>query len=183
MSNTPTLIVIHGLSTTGKTTVGKEIAKRLNVPFLSKDRFEEMMFDHFTVPNSKKWRENCDRVGYDLLWHVAELILKSGSSCLIETKFHDEDASKILNLKRKYKLKLVQLFFEADRSILSDRFRKRALSDRHPVHGDIEDLEDRVKRLSKAVSKPLKLGCKTIKINTSDLSKIDINCIISKINE
>ena len=39
------LIIINGAPCTGKTTLGRKLAKQLRLPFLSKDGIKEVLFD------------------------------------------------------------------------------------------------------------------------------------------
>ena len=39
------LIIINGAPCTGKTTLGRKLAKQLCLPFLSKDGIKEVLFD------------------------------------------------------------------------------------------------------------------------------------------
>lgn len=75
--NNQLLILITGHPCTGKTTLGKRLAEELNLPFVSKDDFKELLFDTLGWKD-REWSKKLGTASYTILYHVAESILKTG---------------------------------------------------------------------------------------------------------
>lgn len=168
------LIIITGLPGTGKTTLGKKLAKDLGIPFISKDNFKEILFDVFGWQD-REWSKKIGGASYDLMYHVAESILESGKPLIVETNFNPKFANqKFLELKEKYDLALVQVRCVTDGEVLFERFKKRAESaDRHPGHVDGGSLDEWRPILLQGKIESLDIGSEILDVDTTDFEKID----------
>lgn len=82
------VIIITGMPATGKTTNGIEIAKRLGIPFFSKDKIKEILFD--AISNKEATYEDKRKIGvasYDILYHDTEVLMKAGCPFILESNF------------------------------------------------------------------------------------------------
>lgn len=183
----PDLILIQGLPATGKTSIGKEIATRLALPFLSKDSYKERIFDALNLENPDlAWSKKIGAVSFEVTYLVIEQLLSANVSCVVETawihKFAEPAISKILE---KYNANLVQVFVTSDPEVRVKRFQERAQTDRHPAHMDTNRLEQNTNESNNTadVSTPLNLPGKLIEIDTTDFNSVNIEDILLKINE
>ena len=132
------VIIITGLPASGKTTIGKELAGRMNIPFISKDDIKESLFDGLGWKD-REWSKKVGLISYDLLYYFVEALLKASASFVLESNFKPEfDNLKVAALKEKYGFEVVQILCKADGEVLFERFKNRSASgSRHPGHDDI----------------------------------------------
>ena len=74
MPNKPVLVIISGPPATGKTSLGRRLARQFDLPFFHKDGIKETLFDALEYPDEDPAR----KLGYAsalLLYHIAEAIL------------------------------------------------------------------------------------------------------------
>ena len=58
-------IIVTGLPASGKTTIGREVAKRLDIPFLDKDDYLEQLYDERGT-GDRAWRTKLSLESNDL---------------------------------------------------------------------------------------------------------------------
>ncbi len=82
-------ILIHGLPATGKTTLGKQIAQLLELPFFSRDVYKELLFDVLgTGDGTVDWSRKLGASSFEVLYVTLEAMFKSGKGCVAETYWH-----------------------------------------------------------------------------------------------
>jgi predicted kinase len=178
---TPTIILVSGLSCTGKTTLAKQISKRLNLPYFSKDMFKETLFDRLGIKD-RAWSQSLGRASYDLLYLIARNLVSRQLSLILESNFKPQyDRPRLQQLQSEFPLRFLEILCFADGQILFQRFKDRALSGlRHPGHVDQLCLDEQETILSPGKAEPLNLG-EVIEINTTDFSRLDYPQILSQI--
>ncbi len=181
MSKIP-LVIITGLPGTGKTTLGKKLAKEFRLPFICKDDIKELLFDGLGWQD-REWSKKIGVASYDLLYFIIESFLKAEKSLIVETNFNPKFANKkFLDLKKKYGFLPFQVRCVTDGEILLDRFTKRANSDdRHPGHVDSGNLDEWRPILLQGKIEALNIGGEIFDIDTSDFSKVNFNELVSAI--
>lgn len=179
---TTRLILITGLPCTGKTTIGKQIAKSLSLPYLYKDGIKERLFETLGW-SDKEWSKKLSSAAYSLLFYFAEELLQAGQSFVLESNFSAErDASKLKALQEKYGFRAIEIQCVADGEELDFRFRKRWESGiRHPGHVDAETFDDMQPKLMQGRLPPLGLVGKYFEIDTTDFEKVDVEQVIKKL--
>ena len=136
----PALIVVNGLSGTGKTGLALRLAGDLALPCVGNDQLKEVIFD--TLGHSDlAWSERLGVTSSALLWSVCGSIVCAGSSLVIENHFKaDVDAPKLRDLQVRCRPRIVEIHCYADREVLVERVQERvATGDRHPGHGEQDD--------------------------------------------
>lgn len=176
------LIIITGLPGTGKSTLGRRLAEKLQLPFISKDDFKEIVFDDLGWQD-REWSRKVGGASYDMLYYVAESILKAGKPLIIETNFNPANANKkILKLKDKYDFTPFQIRCHTDGEVLFNRFKSRVESgNRHPGHVDGESLEEFRPILMKGMIEALNVGGELFDLDTTDFDKVDYDELIEAI--
>ena len=72
----PVALVITGPPASGKTTVGRQLAARLQIPFLGKDLFKETLFDSLGWQD-RDWSRRLGGASMALLFRVAAALLNA----------------------------------------------------------------------------------------------------------
>jgi len=178
------IIIISGLPCTGKTDLGKRLANKFNLPYVSKDEIKELLFDSLGWKD-RKWSKKLGLTSYDLLYFFAESQLKASKSFIIESNFKAKFVTeKFLNWQKKYGYEPIQIVCKTEGETLFKRFKKRAESgERHPGHVDHLNYDEFKKSLLKGEYKPLDIGGEMIEVDTTDFDKVDYKSIFEKIND
>ncbi|MCP2015368.1 putative kinase [Deinococcus sp. HSC-46F16] len=125
----PTLLVVSGLPASGKTHLGSRLARALGWPFVSKDDYKAMLHDH--LPDLT--RAQAGPLSFELMYHVAGVVLAAGGSAVLETHFYrGVSEPKIEELARAHGAEIIQLFCEASLDDLRRRHAARVASGARP---------------------------------------------------
>lgn len=87
------LILLQGLPASGKTTIGREVAQTLGIPFLSKDMYKEALFDALPNKGNLEWSQAIGAASFDILYVTLEAILEGKQSCVVETFWNPDRAT------------------------------------------------------------------------------------------
>jgi predicted kinase len=144
----PVVLIITGPPATGKSTLGRQLARRLGLPFLGKDMFKEVLFDHLGW-SDRDWSRRLGAASMDLLYQTTAALLEAGQSVALEANFYAEwDTPKLVQLADIFACRFVQVVCTATRSTLEERYRRRITTgERHPGHTESEQLDETLERL------------------------------------
>lgn len=176
------LIIISGLPCTGKTTLGRKIAKEFRLPFISKDDIKESLFDDLGWTD-REWSKKIGAASYKLLYYYMDSLLSAGIPFIVESNFKPEfENEKFLNLKEKYGFEPFQILCKTNGEILLERFKARSESGtRHPGHVDHLNYEEFKEPLLKGRLDNLNIGGKVFDIDTTDFNTINYDALFSAI--
>jgi len=129
----PLLVLVTGPPASGKTTIARELARRLEIPAFHKDDFKECLGDE--IPGSTlEWSQRLGAASYRALYHVGQSLLEAGLSVLLEANFHPELSLPDLRAFAS-DADVAQVVCRADPDVLMYRYRNRYTSHgRHHVH-------------------------------------------------
>jgi predicted kinase len=183
----PRLVIVNGLSASGKSTLGKEIAAAFNLPFFSKDDFKEIMFDHLGWSDSI-WADKLGAAATEILWSVVDSELRAGRSLVIESNFRAELADEQLRRRRaEQPVHAIELHCVTDRDVSVQRYINRALSgERHPGHGErqLDELyAEKIPQLRQADDAMLSTTDGYLIIDTTEPDAVDENAVITRLRE
>jgi predicted kinase len=180
--NSFTVVLANGLSATGKTTIGKQVANALSIPYFAKDAVKERLFDALGY-SDREWAHKLSGATHAVLNYVLEEELGAGRGFVIEANFNPEyDVEKYSRWRAKYGFALVQLLCYADGEVVFERFKRRVESgERHPGHVDHLNVEAFRGYLMQGKCQPLDVGGTLIEVDTTDFSRVDIDAIVSRI--
>jgi len=178
----PTLIIVSGLSCTGKSTLAEKISEKFKYPYFGKDMFKELLFDELGY-SDRIWSRKLGVAGYAILYKIAENLLKTGQSVILESDFKPEvDRQTFKELAKKFSFKIMEILCYADGKILFERFKQRAESgNRHPGHVDHLCYPEQEKVLSVGKAKSMEIG-ELIEVETTDFEKVDYDKILEAVD-
>jgi len=176
------LIIISGPPCTGKTTLGKKIAKEFRLPFISKDDIKESLFDDLGW-NDRETSKKYGVASYSFLYYYIGSLLSAGVSFIAESNFKPEyENERFLNLKKKYDFETFQIMCHTNGEILFERFKIRSESgERHPGHVDHLNYDEFKDTLLKGGHESLDIGGKVFDIDTTDFNTVDYDKLFSAI--
>jgi predicted kinase len=179
----PLVIVISGLPCTGKTTLGKRIAREFSLPFFAKDGFKERLFDELGW-SDRAWSKKLGLASYKLLFYALETQLEVGCSNIVEANFYPEFHSQILNnFKQQYGCEFFQIHCHAQPEVLLERFRARWESgSRHPGHADNVTLPE-MEQLVYQKPFRLELVGTTWNLDTSNLENLETASLFAALHD
>jgi predicted kinase len=176
----PWLVVVCGPSGGGKSSIAGRLSERLNIPLIGKDELKEVLFDSLGWGDREQSRKLSD-AAYELMFHLAERHLATGSSCILEANFRPEMAERLAALAETGPLNAVTVRCSADPQVLRERLRLRAEQGlRHPGHLDAELLAE-VEGLIGEGS--VELGGPLLEVDTTEPSRVNIEEIARRVRD
>ena len=176
------LIIITGPTCTGKTTLGKHLARELHLPFVTKDGIKELLFDNLGWKD-REWSKKLGKATYPILYYFVESLLAAGCSHIVESNFSAEfSTEKFFELKKQYGFEPFQIQCVSNGEVLFQRFKERSESgERHPGHRDHLNYEEFKAGLLKGRDEPLDIGGTLVEVDTTDFGAIDYKKLIEMI--
>jgi predicted kinase len=138
MTAQPLLVVIHGAPGVGKTTLCRELARRVKLPALSKDHIKEDLLYKRLEQSDRAFSRIEGEAAVMMLYAFADTFLKKGRSVIIENAFYAEvsrtDMQHVITTNN---AKFLEIFCHVDEAARVERFARRVESgERHPGHLD-----------------------------------------------
>lgn len=127
-------ILIAGMPATGKTTFAQKLALELGVPRLSKDAIKESLYDTLGF-RSRAEKVRLGEAAYRVQLDMAESLLRSGLSVVLENNFEDVSLPPLKALLARRACMPVTVLFDGDPAVVYRRFVLRDQSpERHRGH-------------------------------------------------
>lgn len=164
------VIIITGLPGTGKTTLGKHLAQRYNLPYIHKDGIKEILFDAIG-DCSLELSQKLGLSSIHLIHYVTTALITAGQSLIVEANFKPKPATaEWLALKHKYEFETFQIQCHTNGEVLVQRFQKRiGTEERHPGHHD----QVKSSSLLQGRQENLKIGGHVFELDTTDFNTVD----------
>ena len=156
----PTLVLVTGMPSSGKTTIAEALARQLRLPLIAKDAIKESLMDSLGADDVA----SSGRLGaaaFAVMFALARVALASGASLVIEANFFPDQERELAELPEH---RLLQLHCEAPLAVLLDRYASRT---RHPGHHDAEKINELPARFESGVHGPLRLDGELIQLDTT----------------
>lgn len=181
MSNEqPLLIIVTGPPASGKTTIARELARRLAIPAIHKDDYKESLADQ--IPGTTlDWSRQLGSAAYEMIYLTAKQLLVARQSCLLEANFHP-----VFSLPRLTRLAercdVAQVVCSGDPEILLRRYLDRhAAGGRHPVHLDTNELRIEALRDDFRRDHQLDLPGRVLRCETTASEPVDIDRLVTRL--
>jgi len=142
------VLIITGPPASGKSTLGRQLASGLGLPFLSKDLFKETLFDQLGW-SDREWSRRLGGASMALMFRSAAALLEAGQSVALESNFYSEwDTPPLRQLAEKFGCRFVQVVCTASEPTLVERYKERIVTgERHLGHTESEPLEETLSRV------------------------------------
>ena len=177
----PLVLIVTGPPASGKTTVGRQLAAALSLPYLSKDLFKETLFDSLGW-HDRAWSRRLGEASLALLFGSAAALLEAGQSVALESNFYAAwDTPQLRDLQERYACQFVQLVCTAPGPTLVDRFERRERTgERHPGHCGAASLDEILPRLLAERWDALELEGPVFTVDTTE--NVDIETLARSIS-
>ena len=176
----PHLIVVAGPPAAGKTTLARRAAAQLHLALICKDTLKESLFDCLGA-RDRTWSQRLGYASIRALYALARDILRSGASLIMESTFiHPDTPGELQTLLDETGARLSVVYCYAAPEVLCARFNARALTTRHPGHGDPSALTPREVAERGWSYRPDYPGT-VIEVDTSDFAAVDVRAIAQRL--
>jgi predicted kinase len=156
----PTLLLVTGMPSSGKTMVAEALARELRLPLIAKDAIKESLYDSLGAEDAAA-SGRLGAAAFSLIFALARVGLAAGASLIVEGNFFPDHERALAALPAH---RLVQLHCDAPLPILLERYASRT---RHPGHHDAEKIKELPARFESGVHAPLRLEGTLIRLDTT----------------
>lgn len=172
----PLLVVVTGPPASGKSSIARELAEELRIPFLSKDELKERLYEE--LGSGDDVEEAIERSATAIVYSVARSNLRVGVSVLVESNFDSESDTAPL---RALDARTVQVHCGGEPDALVRNFAERSASgNRHPGHDDDpQDAGELRRKIESGLWDPLDLPGELIRVDASQ-GQVDVESIASR---
>lgn len=149
-ANPPRLVLVAGLSGSGKSTVARELVAALSGIQVRADVVRKRLFsNHIHEPN-KLYSHRATQKTYLELASIANTLLSSNMTVIVDATFLDNEHLRLFaQVANKHKIPLKAIVCEAPIDILKQRIRERAKQGIDPSDATATILEQQIERLHK----------------------------------
>lgn len=127
-------ILVTGIPASGKSTLAAAIAGALHLPWISKDRIKELLFDRLGF-RSREEKVRLGLAAMDAMYYCAEQLMAAGTPFILENNFESSSREPLLRLLERHDYQAITLTLTGDYRRIYERFLLRnAGPERHRGH-------------------------------------------------
>ncbi len=165
--------MVSGAPATGRTTLAREVARALTIPFLSKDLIKESLFDSLGT-KAREWSKKLGLASIELLFEMVERQIEAGRSVVAERNYYRKyDVPRFERLRKAYAFRMVEVHCATDEETMRERMIGLAgTRERHAGHADGD--EEHIwlgAALAHGMFDPLGVADQLIRVGTTDFTK------------
>jgi glucokinase len=162
-------VLVNGVPASGKTTVARELGRRLGVPVLGLDAVKEVLFEELgDRDRDRAWGRVLNRLSIRSIWALVAGF-PPGSMVVVEAWFRKPPHDVVLHdLKDAGVDRWVEVWCHAAPEVLVERYRARG---RHEGHPAADDYVDELAELAR-VATPMSLS-PVLDVDTTDPVSVD----------
>ena len=166
------IIVVAGVPGSGKTSLARPLAHRLDVPLLSKDVIKEALFDALGT-GDLEWSQRLGRAAHDVMSAVAADL----GSAVLESHFWPGVSEADLQALGR---PLIQVYCRCPIEVAVGRYMRRVdAPDRHPGHLPAHQTDEATLGWRSREPQPLALDAPLIEVDTTE--PVDVDAIAARI--
>jgi len=181
------MILVTGIPAAGKSMLAERLSADLGLPWFSKDRVKEELFDTIGFA-SREEKVRLGIAGTEILYYLAEQMMQRGNPFILENNFEASSKPGLTRLLERYGYRALTLRLTGDYARIYERFARRESSPlRHPGHvtnrryfkeeGGVRSpaitLEQYIAGIRSREMDTFCVGGPTITVDTTDFSKVD----------
>ncbi|MEV5828371.1 AAA family ATPase [Spirillospora sp. NPDC052242] len=174
----PLAVLVNGLPGAGKTTLARQVARRLALPMFSKDVIKETHADVLGVESpgvpQRRWNSMLGAAANETMW---ALLADAPAGAVLESCWPTDTRRLVVRgLNRAGGPRVVEVWCDVPLEIARRRFEAR--HPRHPVHGD--PLTDDEWESRRHTARPLEIG-PTLRVDTT--RPVDVRRVVAWIRD
>lgn len=181
------VILVTGIPAAGKSVLAEKLAADLGLPWFSKDRIKEKLYDTVGFA-SRQEKVKLGVASVEVLYYLAEQLMQRGESFILENNFEADSRPGLMRLLERYGYRALTLRLTGDYARIYQRFIRREKSpDRHPGHvtnsrysreegaapGQTITLEQYIAGIQSREMDSFCAGGPVITVDTTDFSRVD----------
>lgn len=177
VQNPPVLMITHGLSGSGKSTIASQIAENLPAIQLRSDIERKRLAETDELQSQDLYGERANSITYCHLAETAAVLLESGYTVIVDATFLKQNwRDQFRLLADKSKSHFLILDMRAPQQELRNRIVERLRAENDPSDADLEVLEIQTKHRD-----PLTLSEKNNSLSVETMGEIDLSALIRQI--
>lgn len=106
-------ILVTGIPASGKSTLAAAIAGALHLPWISKDRIKELLFDRLGF-RSREEKVRLGLAAMDAMYYCAEQLMAAGKPFILENNFENSSREPLLRLLERHGYQAITLTLTGD---------------------------------------------------------------------
>lgn len=147
-ANAPHLILVAGLSGSGKSTVARELASALSGIQVRADVIRKQLFAHALDNPKQLYAKQATHRTYRQLSHIADKLLHNNMTVIVDATFLSQEQVNLFDkLAREHKTGLHIVHCQAPVAVLKQRINKRSKAATDPSDATVAVLQKQIERL------------------------------------
>lgn len=181
------VILVTGIPASGKSALAEKLSADLSLPWFSKDRIKEELFDTIGF-SSREEKVRLGTASTSILYYLAEQMMQCRKCFILENNFEANSGPGLLRMLERYEYRALTLHLTGDYTRIYERFLQRESSLlRHPGHvtnsryskeegaarSSTISLEQYIAGIRAREMDSFFAGGRIITVDTTDFSKVD----------